>query len=88
MTAMSWTPVLALMTTDCLPCELPLEASEAFSAALAPFVGAMARANYRADDVDPSLPQPIREAVVVWSGRLTPAYRYMEGGAGLGVPPT
>ena len=70
-------PGVAMMTTDCLPCELSKDASEHFTAALAPFAEAIARASYSGPTVDESLPEPIRRAVILWRGELTPAYEHL-----------
>ena len=68
---------LCMMTTDCLPCELPREASESFTAALEPFVSAIASIDRSATFDAAALPSPIRSATVVWNGELTPEYRYL-----------
>jgi alpha-aminoadipic semialdehyde synthase len=68
---------VVMMTTDCLPCELSKEASEAFTDALRPFVPAIATADY--DAPDPSaLPAAIQRAVILWRGRLTEPYRHLQ----------
>jgi len=61
------------------PSELPLDASNHFAHVLFPFVPAIATADYRAPFAEGilSLPEPIREAVIVWRGQLTPAYDAM-----------
>ncbi|MEM1029046.1 MAG: hypothetical protein AAGN82_01795 [Myxococcota bacterium] len=68
---------IAMMTTDCLPCELPREASSAFTQALLPFVPAIVEAAQPTATFD-DLPAPIRRATIAWRGRLTPDYRYLE----------
>lgn len=69
-------PGVAMMTTDCLPCELSKEASESFTDALRPFVPAIATADF--DAPDPSaLPAPVRRAVILWRGRLTEPYSHL-----------
>jgi alpha-aminoadipic semialdehyde synthase len=70
-------PGVAMMTTDCLPCELSKEASEAFTDALGPFVPAIARADYEAPDPS-SLPAEIQRAVILWRGELTEPYRHLQ----------
>lgn len=70
-------PGVAMMTTDCLPCELSKDASEHFTGALLPYVEAIATADYGAEAMDPALPAPIRSAVILWRGELTPAYEYL-----------
>ncbi|MFO8074329.1 MAG: hypothetical protein R6V85_20900 [Polyangia bacterium] len=68
---------LAVMAVGNLPCELPREASLAFSEALAPFVFEMAAADLNAPFEDVALPPPIRRGVILWRGELTPDHRYM-----------
>jgi saccharopine dehydrogenase (NAD+, L-lysine-forming) len=70
-------PGVVMMTTDCLPCELSKEASEAFTDALRPFVRAIATADYDAPDPS-SLPAEIRRAVILWRGELTEPYRDLQ----------
>lgn len=70
-------PGVAMMTTDCLPCELSKDASESFAAALAPFAAAIAQADYTAPLQGQALPDPIRSAVIVWRGELAPAYAHL-----------
>jgi alpha-aminoadipic semialdehyde synthase len=71
-------PGLAMMTTDCLPCELPVEASASFTQALMPFVPGIAGADYSGRFEDSGLPAPAAAATIVWRGELTPDYRYLE----------
>ena len=75
-------PGLCMMTTDCLPCELPVEASASFTKALLPFVPGIARADYDAAFEASELPAPAAAATVLWRGKLTPAYRYLESNLG------
>src|SRR5690606_33087637 len=70
-------PGIAMMTTDCLPCELPREATEAFTNALAGYVPALARVDWTGSCEDAELPPPIRRATILWRGELTPDYRYL-----------
>ncbi len=69
---------LCMMTTDCLPCELPIESSASFTTALQPFVAATAKANYTGTLEQSGLPAPMAAATILWRGRLTPAYSYLE----------
>lgn len=71
-------PGIAMMTTDCLPCELPREATASFTDALLPFVPAIANANYDGPLEDAGLPPEIERAVVLWRGALTPRYSHLE----------
>jgi len=70
-------PGLAMMTTDCLPCELPHDSSETFARALLPFVADIARANFDGAFGDAGLPKTIERATVLWRGALTPDYAYL-----------
>ncbi len=69
---------LCMMTTDCLPCELPRESSSAFTDALSPFIPALAQADLSAPFDQAQLPAPIRASAIVWRGALTPDYAYLE----------
>lgn len=68
---------IVMMTTDCLPCELPKESSSSFTEALMPFVGAIADADLTKSFDEAELPPEIRSATIVWRGELTPDYRYL-----------
>ncbi|MFP6685975.1 MAG: bifunctional lysine ketoglutarate reductase /saccharopine dehydrogenase family protein [Polyangiaceae bacterium] len=68
---------LAMMTTDCLPCELPRESSSSFTEALAPFVAPIAAIDDSGSFEDAGLPAPVAEATILWRGELTPPYRYL-----------
>jgi alanine dehydrogenase len=70
-------PGIAMMTTDCLPCELPRESTEAFTAALSGFVPALARIDASVAFEEAVLPPPIRRATILWNGVLTPDYQYL-----------
>jgi saccharopine dehydrogenase (NAD+, L-lysine forming) len=61
-----------------LPCELPREASAAFSAALSPFVPALAAADFDAPRELLGLPAELRRALILHHGELTPDYAYMQ----------
>lgn len=70
-------PGLAVMAVSNLPCELPREASAAFSGALAPFVPTMAAADLSGPLDAAGLPDPIRRSVILWRGELAPDFEYM-----------
>ena len=70
---------LVMMAVDNLPCELPAEASRAFSEALEPFVADLLRADLSLPLEQVELPGPIRAALILHQGELTPDYRYMAG---------
>jgi alanine dehydrogenase len=71
-------PGLSVMAVGNLPCELPREATEMFSEALSPFVPALARADLSGAFEAAALPDPIRGSVILWRGKLTPAFAHME----------
>ncbi|MBN1425048.1 hypothetical protein JXA88_10880 [Candidatus Fermentibacteria bacterium] len=67
-----------VMAVDNLPCEFPREASEAFSRALNPFVPAFADADYGSSLEESGLPIEVRRATILWHGKLTPPFAYLE----------
>jgi alpha-aminoadipic semialdehyde synthase len=67
-----------VLAVDILPAELPREASEEFSTALAPFLSALAAADFDVPFDDLDLPAELLRAVIVHRGKLTPDYRYLE----------
>jgi alpha-aminoadipic semialdehyde synthase len=69
---------VVVMATDNLPAELSLESSLFFSDALLPLVPAIAMADYSGDFEDCDLPYPIKKAVILFRGKFTPGYEYME----------
>lgn len=69
---------VVVMAVDNLPCELPKEASVFFSTALKDLVHKIFKADYSVDFKDLNLPENLKKAVIVYKGRLTPAYKYME----------
>jgi len=66
-----------VLAVDILPSELPLEASEEFSKALAPSLSALARADFRQPLNALDLPADIARAVIVHKGELTPDFSYL-----------
>lgn len=70
-------PGVAVMAVGNLPTELPKDASETFSAALSPFIPALAAVDLRARFEDAALPDEIRRATVLWNGDFTPDFNYM-----------
>jgi len=66
-----------VMAVDNLPCELPRESSEHFSAVLRDMVPALAAADWQADFEALDLPSQLKKAVIVHKGELTPAYEYL-----------
>lgn len=69
---------LVVMAVDNLPCELPKESSESFSKILLGFIPEIMEADFRIDDFNSIvLPDEIKNAIVLYKGRLTPAYSYI-----------
>ena len=66
-----------VLAVDILPSELPREASEYFSEILEPFIPAIARADYTVPFEELELPSEIARAMILYHGKLTPAYRYL-----------
>jgi alpha-aminoadipic semialdehyde synthase len=65
-----------ILAVDNLPAELPREASTDFSAVLADFVPPLASAGPELDEA--RLPDPLKRALIVKAGRLTPGFAYLE----------
>lgn len=66
-----------IMAVDILPSELPRESSMAFSKALEKFVIPIALADYDSiyDEID--LPPPVKRALILYKGQLTPPFKYI-----------
>jgi alpha-aminoadipic semialdehyde synthase len=67
-----------IMAIDFLPAELPRDASIYFSNVLKEFVPAIALADYGVEFEHLALPEPVKKALVLHRGKLTPDYRYLE----------
>lgn len=61
-----------------LPAELPREASAYFGEQLEPYVGPVARADWRGSFDACELPGPIKAATILFRGEFTPPYEYLE----------
>ena len=66
-----------IMAVDNLPCQLPAEASEHFGDTLVRWVPLLARCAWERPIDKLELPEPIRRAVIVHRGELTPPYAYL-----------
>lgn len=64
-------PGIAINAVESNPCELALDATEAFSTNLLPFLPAIARANFNVELEASGLPPEIQSAAVVWQGEIT-----------------
>lgn len=69
---------LLTMAVDILPSELPREASQAFGNTLLEFVPPIVTADYDAGFMELNLPEPIKKALILFKGALTPDYTYLE----------
>ena len=67
-----------VLAVDFLPCEVPVDASKAFSDALLPFIPALAVAEFSKPLSESGLPQELQRAVIVYHGELTEPYRYLQ----------
>ena len=67
-----------VMSIDNLPCELPRDASEHFSSVLSSMVPDLLAVDWGADFASLALPPPIKRAVIVHRGALTPDYEYLK----------
>ncbi|MEE4257086.1 MAG: bifunctional lysine ketoglutarate reductase /saccharopine dehydrogenase family protein [Bacteroidales bacterium] len=65
------------MAVDILPSELPRESSIAFSNALLGFVKAIAAADYNVPFAELDIPGPVKRAMILHKGKLTPDYEYI-----------
>jgi alpha-aminoadipic semialdehyde synthase len=69
---------LLVMAVDILPSELPRESSIAFSNALFKFVQPIAAADYSVPFEELDLPAPVKRAMILHQGNLTPDYQYIK----------
>ncbi len=69
---------VVIMGVDNLPCELPRESSHAFSNALHTLAPEIAKADFTQDFDNCKLPHEIKKAVVLYHGKLTPDYQYID----------
>jgi alpha-aminoadipic semialdehyde synthase len=67
-----------IMAVDNLPAELSLESSVFFSQELKPFIPTLAGADFKGSFDNCPLPGPVKRAVVLYQGRLTPDFRFLE----------
>jgi saccharopine dehydrogenase (NAD+, L-lysine forming) len=69
---------VVVMAVDNLPCELPKESSESFSETLLRFIPEILTADFTVDDFHMiALPDEIKNAMILYKGKLTPHYQYM-----------
>ncbi|MDD8025813.1 MAG: hypothetical protein PHI34_04815, partial [Acidobacteriota bacterium] len=67
----------AVMAVDNLPAEIPLESSVFFSQALKAYIPFLAKADFSRDEGACDLPAPLKRAMILCRGRLTPAFEYL-----------
>ena len=67
-----------VLAVDFLPCELPVDASKHFSSSFAPFVPGLAKADFSGSLEQSGLPPELQRATIVYGGKLTEPYRYLE----------
>jgi alpha-aminoadipic semialdehyde synthase len=69
---------VVVMAVDNLPCELPRESSQSFSETLLHFVPDVMKADFTAADFNAvALPAEIKNAVILYQGKLTSTYQYI-----------
>jgi alpha-aminoadipic semialdehyde synthase len=68
---------ILVMAVDILPAELPRDASDGFADVLVNFVKPIADADFSEHFDDLDLPKPIKKALILHNGDLTPEYRYI-----------
>ena len=69
---------ILVMAVDILPSELPRESSQTFSDALVSFIPQIAAANFNEPFENLNLPYPIKKALILHNGKLTPDYQYLK----------
>ncbi len=67
-----------VLAVDILPCELAVDASTYFGQSLRHLIPALARADFGRPLADCGLPPELQRATIVYQGRLTEPYRYLE----------
>jgi alpha-aminoadipic semialdehyde synthase len=66
-----------VIAVDNLPCELPRESSTSFSETLYQFVPILAKADFTEPFNQLDLPKELKDAIVVYQGKLTKSYEYL-----------
>ncbi len=66
-----------VLATDNLPCELGRESSEAFSEVLIKFIPEIAKGDFTGSFENSGLPNEIKRAVILWHGKLTKDFLYL-----------
>jgi alpha-aminoadipic semialdehyde synthase len=68
---------ILVMAVDILPSELPRESSEAFSKALTKFIPSIYSTDFSLEFNKLDLVEPIKKALILQNGKLTPDYLYL-----------
>ncbi len=68
---------ILIMGVDILPSELPREASQTFSDALIGFMPEIVKTDFNVPFEELKLPAPIKKAMILYKGKLTPDYEYL-----------
>jgi saccharopine dehydrogenase (NAD+, L-lysine forming) len=68
---------LLIMPVDILPSELPRESSISFGDAMVRYIKDIVSADYDVDFESLNLPKPIKKALILHKGKLTPDYEYI-----------
>lgn len=69
---------IVIMSVDNLPSELPRDASEYFSGVLKTLLPDMVRADFNAPFEKLVISNDIKKAIIVYQGKLTPDYNYLQ----------
>ncbi len=69
---------VVILAVDNLPCEISRKASIDFSRVLKPFIPQIVKADFSVNFDGCALPPPIKNAVIVYHGELTPDHHYMQ----------
>lgn len=69
---------ILVMAVDILPSELPRDSSQAFGDALVDFIEPIAKADFDAGFEELELPSPIKGAMILYKGKLTPDFEYIQ----------
>ena len=67
-----------ILAVDTLPAEIPLESSTYFSGVLKDFIGHLVSCDFSKEYDHLSLPEPLKKALILHKGKLTPKYQYMQ----------
>jgi len=68
---------IAVMAVTNLPCEFSSDASKQFGNDLFPFLEDIVKANYRGTLAESQLPDEIKRAAIMWQGKFTENFKYM-----------